>query len=67
MKIINEVGLPYKIIGQVIDDVINRGEDETIYTGKVESFTIDYKDNLYKVQIRYLKSFVEWRFMDYEW
>jgi len=66
MKIINEAGLPYKIIGQVIDDVINRGEDETIYTGKVEAFTIDYKDNLYKVQIRYLKSFVEWRFMYYE-
>ena len=66
MKIINEAGLPYKIIGQVIDDVINRGEDETIYTGKVEAFTIDYKDNLYKVQIRYLKSYVEWRFMDYE-
>lgn len=66
MKIINDAGLPYKIIGQVIDDVINRGEDETIYTGKVEAFTIDYKDNLYKVQIRYLKSYVEWRFMDYE-
>lgn len=66
MKIINDAGLPYKIIGQVIDDVINRGEDETIYTGKVEAFTIDYKDNLYKVQIRYLKSFVEWRFMYYE-
>ena len=66
MKIINEAGLPYKIIGQVIDDVINRGEDETIYTGKVEAFTIDYKDNLYKVQIKYLKSFVEWRFMYYE-
>ena len=66
MKIINEAGLPYKIIGQVIDDIINRGEDETIYTGKVEAFTIDYKDNLYKVQIRYLKSYVEWRFMDYE-
>ena len=66
MKIINEAGLPYKIIGQVIDDVINRGEDETIYTGKVEAFTIDYKDNLYKVQIRYLKKFVEWRFMNCE-
>ena len=66
MKIINDAGLPYKIIGQVIDDVINRGEDETIYTGKIEAFTIDYKDNLYKVQIRYLKSFVEWRFMNYE-
>lgn len=66
MKIINEAGLPYKIIGQVIDDVINRGEDETIYTGKIEAFTIDYKDELYKVQIRYLKRFVEWRFMNYE-
>ena len=66
MKIINDAGLPYKIIGQVIDDVINRDEDETIYTGKVEAFTIDYKDNLYKVQIRYLKRFVEWGFMNYE-
>ena len=66
MKIINDAELPYKIIGQVIDDVINRGEDETIYTGKVEAFTIDYKDELYRVQIRYLKTFVEWRFMDCE-
>ena len=66
MKIINEAGLPYKIIGQVIDDYINMGADETIYTGKVEAFTIDYKDILYKVQIRYLKSYVEWRFMNYE-
>lgn len=70
MKIINEPCLPYQIIGQVIDDYIddyiNNNYEDTCYVGKVEVMTIDYKDNSYKVQIRYLKRYVEWRFMEYE-
>lgn len=66
MKIINEVNLPYKVIGQVIDDYINDGRQITIYYGKTELFTIDYKDILYRVQVRYLKRYVEWRFIKYE-
>lgn len=66
MKIINEVNLPYKVIGQVIDDYINDGRQITIYYGKTELFTIDYKDILYRVQVRYLKRYIEWRFIKYE-
>lgn len=66
MKIINEVNLPYRVIGQVIDDYLNDDRQVTIYYGKIDYFTIDYKDILYKVQVRYLKRYVEWRFKKYE-
>lgn len=66
IKIINETSLPFKVIGQVIDDYINDGRQITIYYGKTELFTIDYKDILYRVQVRYLKRYVEWRFIKYE-
>lgn len=64
MKIINEAGLPYKVIGQVIDDYMDMGAGNTCYYGKVDYFKIKYKDKLYKVQIRYLKSFTEWKFYE---
>ena len=66
MKIINEPCLPYKVIGQVIDDYMDMGAGNTCYYGKIDDFIIDYKDKLYKVLVRYLKSYVEWRFCDYE-
>lgn len=66
IKIINETKLPYKVIGQVIDDYINDGRQITIYYGMIELFAIDYKDILYRVQVRYLKRYIEWRFMKYE-
>lgn len=66
MKIVNEAKLPYKIIGQVIDDCINNKYDDTCYFGKIEYFTIEFKNILYRVQIRYLKKYVEWRFMYYD-
>lgn len=64
MKIINEAGLPYKVIGQVIDDYIEKNYGDTCYYGKIEYFEIEYKRKRYKVQIRYLKSFTEWRFYE---
>lgn len=66
MKITNNTNLPYKIIGEFIDDCIKRNEVETLYYGKVDYFTIGYKDRLYKVQIRYLKRYTEWRFDYYK-
>lgn len=66
MKIINGPCLPYKVIGQIIDDYIERNYADTCYFGKIEYFTISYKEKLYKVQIRYLKSYVEWRFDYYD-
>lgn len=64
MKIINEPCLPYKVIGQVIDEYIENNYEDTCYYGKIEYFEIQYKDKKYKVQIRYLKSYVEWRFYE---
>lgn len=66
MKIINYPCLPYKVIGQVIDEYIENNYEDTCYVGKIEYFEILYKDEKYKVQIRYLKSYVEWRFDYYE-
>lgn len=62
MKIINNTDLSYKIIGQVIDDTIIKNKADTLYYGKVYHFEIEYKNKEYKVQIRYLKKYVEWRF-----
>lgn len=65
MKIINIPCLPYKIIGQIIDEYIEKSYADTCYFGKVEYFKVEYKGEKYKAQIRYLKSYTEWRF-DYE-
>ena len=66
VKIINEAKLPYKVIGQVIDDYLNDFRQITIYYGKTELFTIDYKDILYRVQVRYLKRYIEYYFREYK-
>lgn len=62
MKITNNTDLSYKTIGQIIDDTIIKSKADTLYYGKVYHFKIEYKNKKYKVQIRYLKNYVEWRF-----
>lgn len=64
MKIVNKVCLPYKVIGQIIDDYIDRNYPDTCYAGKIEYFEFKYKNNKYKCQIRYLKRYVEWVFYE---
>lgn len=64
IKIINEPCLPYKIIGKIMDDYIDNGYEDTVYVGKIEYFEFVYKDQRYKCQIRYMKTGVEWRFME---
>lgn len=64
MKIINESCLPYKVIGQVIDDYIEKNYVDTCYYGKIDYFEFMYREEIYKVQIRYLKSYTEWRFYE---
>lgn len=66
MKIINTPCLPYKVIGQVIDEYIERNYVDTCYVGKIEYFEFILQGEKYKVQIRYLKSYVEWRFEEVE-
>lgn len=64
MKIENSVCLPYAVIGKIIDDYIEGNYEDTCYVGKIEYFKFVYKNNTYKCQIRYLKSYVEWRFYE---
>ena len=64
MKIINKTNLPYKVIGQVIDDYINKSYGDTFYVGKIEYFEFLYKENKYKCEVAYLKSCVRWCFCE---
>lgn len=66
MKIVNEAGLPFKVIGEVIDQIIETNYGDTIYYGKVEVSYFEYKKQKYKLQIRYMKRFIEWWFSDCE-
>lgn len=65
MKIHNNANLPYKIIGEVIDFIGSLPED-TMYEGKIDISSFVWKDKEYSVQIRYMKTCVEWRFMGVE-
>lgn len=65
MKIINNTDLSYKEIGLIIDGIIEESKEETIYYDKVDILKVNYKNKSIKIQIRYLKRYVEWRF-DYE-
>ena len=62
MKIINNPCLPYKLIGEWMDQIISQDYQDTCYYGKIDNYIVDYKKKRYRVQIRYLKSYVEWRF-----
>jgi hypothetical protein len=64
MKIVNDTDLSYKEIGILIDLIIENNLGDTIYYGKEDEFTLKniFLDEKLKVQIRYLKKYVEWRF-----
>lgn len=64
MKIINDAHLPFEVIGQIIDKYINDSYGDTLYYGKIDYFKMKYKGQIYKVQVRYLKKYVEWRFYE---
>ena len=66
MKIVNNTDLPYKVIGQIIDDTILKTNADTIYYGKVYYFEVESIYKKYKVQITYFKRYVEWRFEEYD-
>ena len=67
MQIINKVCLPYKIIGEIIDNYIDDVYEETCYVGLIDCFEFMYKGNNYKCQVRYLKKDVEFKFVDIEY
>lgn len=65
MKIINNTDLSYSSIGLLMDNVIEKSIGDTIYYGKIDILNINFACREIKIQIRYLKKYVEWRF-DYK-
>lgn len=62
MKIVNNTNLTYKEIGMLIDDIIKSSIGDTNYYGKVEWTVVKFATHQIRIQIRYLKKYVEWRF-----
>ena len=65
MIIINNTDLSYSTIGLIIDNIQDKAKGSTNYYGKVELCEVEVALKKIRVQIRYLKRYVEWRF-DYE-
>ncbi len=62
MLIINETDLDYSTLGLIIDKIQKSNTGKTMYYGKVEWTILEVGIYKIKVQIRYLKRYVEWRF-----
>lgn len=63
MKIVNNTKLGYKTIGNIIDHIIDMDNGDTHYYGQVKFATCELEnDTVLRIQIRYLKKYVEWRF-----
>ena len=62
IKIINNTDFFYKEIGEIIDNITWDYRGDTNYVGKIDVIRIKYKRQKIKIQIRYLKKSVEWRF-----
>ena len=63
MRIINNTDLSYSTIGLIIDNIQDKTKGSTNYYGKVEWCEVEVALKKIRVQIRYLKRYVEWRFM----
>lgn len=64
MKIVNKTNLEYATIGMIIDNIIKNSYDDTHYYGQIEWTVLQVGSHKIKVQIRYLKSYVEWIFTE---
>ena len=62
MKIVNNTSFNYEAIGKLIDKIIEESDDDTHYVGQIYICWMLYRGKEIKVQIRYLKKYVEWRF-----
>lgn len=63
IMIINDTDLDMRDIGDIIQSIQDTYDEQTNYYGKVEATTVICCNKEYKIQIRYLKYYVEWRFM----
>lgn len=64
MKIVNETNLRYAELGLIIDNIMKSNIGNTNYYGKVEWTIVEFGSHNIRVQIRYLKKYVEWRFSE---
>lgn len=62
MKIINNTSLNYSTIGFIIDNIMSNSQGKTHYIGQKEWTILEINSHKITIQIRYLKSYVEWRF-----
>ena len=65
MRIINETNLEYATIGMIIDKIMESNKGNTAYYGKVELAILEVGTHKIKVQIRYLKRYTEWYFVEW--
>lgn len=64
MKIINKTDLDYSTIGLIIDNIMKSNTGSTHYYGQIEWTIVEMAHRKVKVQIRYLKRYVEWSFYE---
>ena len=62
MKIINNTSLNYSTIGFIIDNIMSKTKGTTHYVGQKEWTILEINSHKITIHIRYLKSYVEWRF-----
>ena len=62
MKIINNTSLNYSTIGFIIDNIMSNTQETTHYIGQKECTILEINSHKITITIRYLKSYVEWRF-----
>ena len=62
MKIVNNTNLNYSTIGSIIDNIISNTKGTTHYVGQVEWIILEINNCKISITIRYLKSYIEWRF-----
>lgn len=64
--VINETDLSNEVVGRMVDQILREGKEDTIYYGKIDLYRFVHGNKGYRLQIRYLKRYVEWRFMENE-
>lgn len=62
MKIINNTSLNYATIGSIVDNILSNTKGTTHYVGQIEWTILEINSHKITITIRYLKSYVEWRF-----
>jgi hypothetical protein len=60
----NKTSLEYATIGMIIDQIQKSNTGNTMYYGKVDWTILEVGSHKIKVQIRYLKRYVEWYFTE---